>query len=216
MKTATIIIVMVLFINEGFAQSNNSRCCRNPYEKAAYNTFQEFRTDTLLSFNDGENVYASYMVHKYRSDTTVSVNDSIIELIADTIHENDLTEYGLFTVPVTPPIVDTIRDPDDPYIILAIDTMKEESWDYAKIHNLDSSSFFDEIDQVIGNIKSQGLGIQNIEILIFNSKNRNPDFESLRPRDLRGVNYARANFILEKGQHSLEYPIIFERKKYGG
>ncbi len=209
MKVLPSLFAMLISTWAIYAQSSPSLCCKDPYKIAADQSFKTYHSDTLVKFRDEQAIYASYILYKARKDTTMMINGAAYDLQADSVTETLKTAYEFIQIPVIPPVMDTIRDPDNPKIILAMDTMKSVGWDYARIVKLSPQSFFKTIETVKQQAKAQNLSIKDIEVLLFNAPYLHPKIESLKKKSLKQVKHARLNFHLEKNGYSLSYPVIF-------
>lgn len=204
------LFLLLLSLNIASAQPK-SPCCMNATETASYDTYHPAFTDTLVKFDDGENTYARYILYKSREDTIIEVEGKELKLEADTIAEENGPEYEFIKMSIDPPFVDTIRTMDTPPRIIAIDTMVEEGWDYARIFELNPKTFFKIVAQVKEQAIAQGFTVKSTRVILYNHLVPYTELENLTRKDLKHVRQVKVDFILEKDDQRMSYPIIFMR-----
>lgn len=212
MKTSFTILLILIALTIAQAQTDQAECFYAKYDRAAKSTYRPLRIDTLINYQDGDKVFAFLKISQFRNDTVVTVDSVRYRVNADTIVEFVDPDYQRIDIPISPAIIDTLIDPEDKTRILDIDTIRSISVRYAHIYTLDLDSFFQVIQAVRSNAERQSISIQEVVVTFYNKPKSLLTLELIDKKDFDDVEFAKANFLLEKNGEMMTYPIVFKKE----
>lgn len=128
---------------------------------------------------------------------------------ADTITEFIAPVSQLLNIPVIPTRTDTLRDPDDFYNILAVDTINSISVRFANVHRLSFTMFYKTIKELELKAFQQSIEVDKIETTFYSEQTAPLHFEHITEESFEKVRYAIVNFFFKKDENKFTYPIVF-------
>ena len=164
-----------------------------PQDESTQKTAED--SNIFLSFTDGDNEY------QITKEIVVNGNDTTLKMVAP--------EFPKRKIEFDTPLVDTLVDPDDPSVILLIDTVLAHEDHYAKTLPLSKENISKETQRLKEVFKAQEVTVKAVNHL-YMTKNSYEFSKNVMPNtDFNNLQAAQVNFELEKEDFTFDYTVLF-------
>jgi len=157
------------------------------------------KEEAIFSFDDGVTTYTMYKITPTKTPSAYEAPYS----------KKVVPAFKLKIKVLDEPIIDTIRDFEDPSIILAIDTLIGQEFIYAKKFSYSYEILSQELQKILYMAKDQGFDVIQTKFIIFWEEGVYAQFGLPSAEDLEGTTKVCLTIRLRKNGLSMEYPVLF-------
>ncbi len=159
----------------------------------------DLNKETIFTFNDGETTYS---LIKYTPENTTTTDAHYFTKV--------VPAFGNKIKVIDDAVIDTIRDYDDPSVVLAIDTLIGTDFKYAKSFPYTYDNLSEEFEKVKELATSQGLEITQTKFVVFTDKGLYDALWTLQEvENFEGITKICFSLKLSNGNHTMTYSLLF-------
>ena len=158
----------------------------------------DYTEESVFSFDDGQTNYTLFKVtpKKAKADGP-SYYTKVVPAFKHKIHVLDEA------------MIDTIRDFEDPQVILAIDTLIDTEFRYAMKFYYTYDILSQELQNITDMAKAQGFDIVQTKFIIFWEEGEYAQFRLPPSEELEGTSKVCLSIKFRKNGETMEYPVLF-------
>lgn len=168
--------------------------------------------DTVLSFNNGSETFYCEVLHEHVPDTIIEIFGEPYHFQEDTLITFSHPNLNTMMVEYPEPYCDTLRDPDDPHVILYLDTIVQQKVQYAERHTFNTSTFYDTIKRIENLASTQGLDIIDIHFKSIYPPSPEQELEGIKFEELKEEYSFVILFTFGNEEYQMRYPILFTKE----
>ncbi len=160
----------------------------------------DVKEEAIFSFNDGQTIYTLYKVTPEKAPAANEPPYSK-KVVPDFEHKITVRDK---------PVIDTIYDARDPSIVLALNTLIDKDFTYAKKFSFSYDILSQEFQNLLDMAKDQGIEVVETKfVLLWDEGFYNARWTLPKADELDGATKICLTIRLRKNGLSMDYPVFF-------